>query len=110
MTARIEQLFNKFMEGSCSQQEFSELMDLLRKNEQEEKVRDLLYEVYQHTARSRRSVSYVDAYGELHTALEPVAETLPARVVVRKSKMPYRRIAVIIVLVALLAAVIRRLL
>lgn len=70
MPARIEQLFQKFIEGSCTQQEYNELMDLLKENQHEEKVRQLLQQVYQSTARSLKSVTYVDQEGQLQVATE----------------------------------------
>jgi ferric-dicitrate binding protein FerR (iron transport regulator) len=65
MPDRISQLFDKFIAGHCTEQEYHELMDLLRENQHEEKVRGLLQQVYQGTARSLRSVTYVDDKGQL---------------------------------------------
>jgi transmembrane sensor len=67
MPIRIETLFQKFMDGTCTRQEFNELMDLLQQNQHEDKVRRMLNQVYQGTARSLRSVTYVDTNGDLQT-------------------------------------------
>lgn len=88
MPARIETLFKKFLDGSCSQQEFNELMDLLRENQHEETVRHMLQQVYQSTARSLKSVTYVDEQGQLQTETASTeAPPTPAAI-----KMPRRRL------------------
>lgn len=85
MPARIEQLFQKFIDGSCTQQEYHELMDLLKENQHEEKVRQMLQQVYQSTARSLRSVTYVDQEGQLQVATE--AERVGEQPVVKTHRM-----------------------
>ena len=78
MPDRIEILFSKFIGGDCSEQEYHELMDLLRENQHEEKVRGLLQQVYQSTARSLKSVTYVDDKGQLQrAAAETEAPVVP---------------------------------
>jgi ferric-dicitrate binding protein FerR (iron transport regulator) len=53
-------------------------MDLLRENQAEERVRQMLQEVYQQTSRSLRSVTYVDTNGLLQSAgVAPVVEIAP---------------------------------
>ncbi|WP_276485759.1 hypothetical protein [Paraflavitalea pollutisoli] len=103
MTARIELLFNKFMEGSCSQQEFSEFMNLLQTSKQEVKLHDLLYEVYQQAAHQHRSITYVDERGELHTAVEHTPASRTAKQA-PKPQLPFRRSYLLIVVAALLMA------
>jgi len=68
MPARIEILFQKFIDGACTQQEYNELMDMLGENQHEERVRSMLQQVYQSGARSLRSVTtYVDTNGHLQS-------------------------------------------
>lgn len=90
MPLRIEILFNKFIAGDCTRQEYDELMDLLRENQHEEAVRQMLQQVYQSTARSLKSVTYVDNNGQLQTAAAGTANagTVPLR------RYRYRAIAV----------------
>ena len=84
MPARIELLFQKFIDGSCTAQEYEELMNLLKANEHEEKVRQMLQQVYQGTARSLKSVTYVDQQGLLQVATE---EERGARLPGKKSRV-----------------------
>lgn len=90
MPARIEILFNKFIAGTCTQQEYHELMDLLQANQQEETVRQMLQQVYQSTARSLKSVTYVDNNG----LLQRVTEDMPEGPRVRPMRRPYRTMAI----------------
>src|SRR5688572_7845207 len=71
MASRIETLFQKLIDGSCSRQEYDELMDLLKENQHEEKVRSMLSQVYQLTSRSIPSGTYVDTNGDLQTSASP---------------------------------------
>src|SRR2546430_9139578 len=78
MQARIDILFQKFIDGSCTPQEYNELMDMLRENQQEERVRHMLQQVYQATSRSLHSVTYVDTNGHLKSPADtPVVEMAP---------------------------------
>lgn len=100
MPARIEILFNKFIAGTCTQQEYQELMDLLRENQQEETMRHLLQQVYQATARSLKSVTYVDNNGHLQTTTTDTAAIAP----VRTLRSRYRKIAVAAAILLVLSA------
>ena len=100
MPARIEILFNKFIAGTCTQQEYNELMDLLRENQQEEAVRHMLQQVYQSTARSLRSVTYVDDKGHLQT----VTGDASAPAIVRPMRSRYRKIAIAAAVLLVLSA------
>lgn len=88
------------MAGTCTRQEYDELMDLLKENEQEETVRRMLQQVYQSTARSLRSVTYVDEQGHLQTA---TADS-PAPVAEMPRRSPYRRLALAAMVLLLLSA------
>jgi ferric-dicitrate binding protein FerR (iron transport regulator) len=78
MPDRIDILFQKFIDGTCSRQEYDELMDMLRENQQEERIKQMLQQVYQATSRSLRSVTYVDTNGLLQSTTEtPVVEMTP---------------------------------
>lgn len=46
MPIRIELLFKKFTAGSCSREEFNELMDYLQQRQHEQQVRVMLQQVY----------------------------------------------------------------
>lgn len=98
MPARIEILFNKFIAGECTRQEYDELMDLLKENQQEETVRHMLQQVYQSTARSLKSVTYVDNNGELQRVDE-----LEETGAVRRLPPRNRRMALAIAAVLLLS-------
>ena len=75
MPARIDILFRKFIGGDCSPQEYAELMDILVENQQEERVKAMLQQVYQASSRSLRSVTFVDTDGHLKSPVEtPVVE------------------------------------
>lgn len=100
MPARIEILFNKFIAGTCTRQEYDELMDLLQANQQEETVRQMLQQVYQSTARSLKSVTYVDNNGHLQQVTDKVEEKGG---VVRTIRGRYRKIAVAAAVLILLA-------
>ena len=65
MTNRTEILFQKFIDGTCTQQEFNELMDLLQSNQQEESVRAMLQNVYRQVEQTLPSHTWVDATGSL---------------------------------------------
>lgn len=71
MASHIDTLFQKLIDGTCSRQEYDELMDLLKENQHEEKVRSLLHQVYQITARSLPSDTFVDTNGDLQTTPDP---------------------------------------
>ena len=77
MASRIETLFQKLIDGSCSRQEYDELMDLLKENQHEEKVRSMLSQVYQLTSRSIPSGTYVDTNGDLQTTGSPAVVEIP---------------------------------
>lgn len=80
MASRIETLFQKLIDGSCTRQEYDELMDLLKENQHEEKVRSMLSQVYQLTSRSIPSGTYVDTNGDLQTTGSPaVVDMLPRK-------------------------------
>jgi transmembrane sensor len=72
MPARIDILFQKFIDGTCTRQEYNELMDMLQENQHEERVKQMLQQIYQSTSGSLRSVTYVDTNGLLQS---PVTET-----------------------------------
>lgn len=75
MPDRIDILFQLFIDGTCTRQEYDELMDMLRENQQEERIKQMLQQVYQSTSRSLRSVTYVDTDGLLKSPEEiPVVE------------------------------------
>lgn len=99
MPARIEILFNKFIAGECTRQEYDELMDLLKENQQEETVRHMLQQVYQSSARSLKSVTYVDNYGQLQRVTDEVEDTRA----VRRLPGRKRRMALAIAAVLLLS-------
>jgi len=86
------------MDGSCTPQEYDELMDMLRENQQEERVRNMLQQVYQATSRSLRSVTYVDTDGHLKSPAEtPVVEMgSPARPKRRRAMMAAAAIALVL--------------
>ncbi|NII27791.1 DUF4974 domain-containing protein [Pseudoflavitalea sp. X16] len=92
MPARIEILFNKFIAGTCTQQEYQELMDLLQENQHEETVRHMLAQVYQSTARSLKSVTYVDNQGLLQTGTNEEVAAEPG--IIRPMRHRYRRLAI----------------
>jgi transmembrane sensor len=84
MSARIEILFQKFIEGTCSKQEYDELMDLLQQNQHEEKVRSMLNQVYQAATHSLPSGIYVDTNGDLQKVGSiPIADS---KLTVRRSR------------------------
>ncbi len=97
MPARIEILFNKFIAGECTRQEYDELMDLLKENQQEERVRSMLQQVYQSTARSLKSVTYVDNTGQLQR-VDEVESTSTVRRMPRRSRFVVVAIAAVLVL------------
>lgn len=99
MPARIDILFQKFIDGTCTRQEYDELMDMLRENQQEERVKQMLQQVYQSTSRSLRSVTYVDTNGLLQSpAAVPVVEMpVPA-----KRRRPWRALSAAAILLLLL--------
>jgi transmembrane sensor len=105
MPSRIEILFQQFIDGTCTQQEYHELMDLLRENQHEETVRHMLQQVYQSTARSLKSVTYVDNNGHLQRAETAVQEEASTGVV-RTLRSRYRKMvmAAAVVLVLLTGA------
>lgn len=76
-------------------------MDLLRENQQEETIRHMLQQVYQSTARSLKSVTYVDDKGRLQTVTEDAVE--PA--IVRPMRSRYRKIAIAAAVLLILLAV-----
>ncbi len=76
MTNRTEILFQKFIDGTCTQQEFNELMDLLQSHQEEESVRAMLQKVYSQVEQTLPSHTYVDASGSLLP--EPPAQPDPA--------------------------------
>ena len=72
MPAQIDILFQKFIDGTCTHKEYNELMDMLHENQQEERVKQMLQQIYQSTSGSLRSVTYVDTNGLLQS---PTTET-----------------------------------
>lgn len=75
MPARIDILFQQFIEGTCTREEFDELMDMLIENQHEERVRLMLQQVYQTELRSLRSTTYVNTNGLLQSPEEtPVVQ------------------------------------
>lgn len=81
MTNKTEILFQKFLDGTCSQQEFNELMDLLRDNQHEESVRAMLQKVYRQVEQTLPSYTYVDSTGSLLPEQTIPSEAPPKRVV-----------------------------
>lgn len=59
-TAKI--LFNKFLEGTCSRDEFDRLMVLLEENKHEAELRRMLEQVYREVDNSIKSTAYVGDY------------------------------------------------
>jgi transmembrane sensor len=96
MPTRIETLFQKFIDGTCTQQEYNELMDMLQQNQHEEKVRQMLNQVYQHTARSLRSVTYVDTNGDLQTANSEKAEVVIMHRPARRRRLAWAAAAILL--------------
>lgn len=86
MRARIEVLFQKFLDRSCTLQEYHELMDLLKENQHEEKVRQMLQQVYESIARSLKSVTYVNQEGQLQLNAE--ADRVEEQPVARTYRLP----------------------
>jgi transmembrane sensor len=81
MTNRTEILFQKFIDGTCTQQEFNELMDLLQSHQEEESVRAMLQKVYSQVEQTLPSYTYVDASGSLLPEPPAQVETAPKRIV-----------------------------
>lgn len=90
MTNKTEILFQKFIDGTCTEQEFNELMDLLQTNQHEAPVRAMLQKVYTQIEQTIPSQTFVDASGSLRPeqAEEPAT---PVRSVVRSN---FTRLAV----------------
>lgn len=82
MTNKTEILFQKFVDGTCTQQEFNELMDLLRDNQQEESVRAMLQKIYGQVEQTLPSYTYVDASGSLLPE-QPLQPEMPPKRIVR---------------------------
>lgn len=78
MPARIDILFQQFITGACTREEFEELMDLLLENQHEERVRQMLHQVYQSEAQTVRSASYVDTNGRLQLPEEAAVVEMTA--------------------------------
>lgn len=51
MAEKVDILFKKFIGGTCTRQEFDELMELLKNNSHESEFRDMLHEVYSSVER-----------------------------------------------------------
>lgn len=81
MTNRTEILFQKFLDATCTQQEFNELMDLLQNNQHEESVRNMLQKVYRQVEHTLPSYTFVDATGSLLPEQPAPAEPLPKKLV-----------------------------
>lgn len=99
MAARIDILFQQFIDGTCTREEFDELMDMLIENQHEERVRLMLQQVYQTELRSIRSTTFVNNHGLLQLPEEtPVAEmTAPVAPKRRRLLLP---IAAVLLLLA----------
>lgn len=80
MPARIDILFQQFIDGTCTREEFDELMDMLIENQHEERVRLMLQQVYQKELRSHRSTTYVNTNGLLQSPEETPVVQIPASV------------------------------
>jgi len=63
--SRINYLLNKFAEGTCSSNEFEELMYLLRKPELDQDLRSALREIQESLDKEILSESSINAYGDL---------------------------------------------
>lgn len=99
MPARIEILFQQFISGTCTRAEFDELMNLLLENQHEERVRQMLQQVYQSELQSLRSDTYVDTNGQLSLPEKiPVTGTTAAARPKRKRYL--LPVAAVLVLVA----------
>lgn len=81
MTNKTEILFQKFLDGTCTQQEFNELMELLQTNQHEDSVRAMLQKVYKEVEQTLPSYTYVDATGSLLPEQLPQPEPVPQKVV-----------------------------
>lgn len=81
MTNKTEILFQKFLDGTCTQQEFNELMDLLQSNQHEDAVRAMLQKVYRQVEQTLPSHTYVDASGSLLPEQPSIPEQPPQRLV-----------------------------
>lgn len=81
MTNKTEILFQKFLDGTCTQQEFNELMELLQTNQHEDSVRTMLQKVYKEVEQTLPSYTYVDATGSLLPEQQPQPEPVPQKVV-----------------------------
>lgn len=107
MTNKTEILFQKFLDGTCTQQEFSELMELLQTNQHEDAVRAMLQKVYQEVEHTLPSFTYVDSSGSLLPEQQPQPEPVQPKIV--RSYLPRLTAAAAILLaVSLLTWVLLR--
>lgn len=90
MTNKTEILFQKFIAGDCTEQEFHELMDLLQENQHEEQVRAMLQQVYRQVEQTLPSGTFVDQTGNLF----PPNNTTPSLPVKAPVRRLYKTIAV----------------
>ena len=91
MTNKTEILFQKFIDGTCTQQEFNELMDMLQSNQHEASVRAMLQKVYTHIEQTIPSQTFVDASGSLRPEQAEEEEQPAPKPVVRSH---FRRLSI----------------
>jgi transmembrane sensor len=98
MPARIDILFQQFIDGSCTREEFDELMDMLIENQHEERVRLMLQQVYQTELRSLRSTTYVNTNGLLQSPEETAVVQMTAPVAPKRRRLVLPVAAVLLLL------------
>jgi transmembrane sensor len=98
MPARIDILFQQFIDGTCTRAEFDELMDMLIENQHEERVRQMLQQVYQTELRSLRSTTFVDTNGLLQLPEEPAVVQMPAAATPKRRRLLLPVAAVLLLL------------
>ena len=65
MNNQLEQLFQKFINSTCTPREFDQLMQLLKQQQHEQQVRSMLRQVYEITGRNLLSETVVDETGNM---------------------------------------------
>jgi transmembrane sensor len=77
--SRIYDLLDKFASGTCSRDEFEELMQFLQNNDNEEVIRSYMQKLYNSLDSEVISDLHIDEQGGMFQSGEPVFEQAPKR-------------------------------
>jgi len=95
--SRIYELLEKWSSGNCSEDEFEELMQLLKANANEESIRNELRNLYNSLDPEIVSDFHIDGQGGLYQTGQPAPEQRPRRVFVKRAVLALCALVAIVV-------------